>query len=422
MAARRVAGRALEWSVAAHAENLSAIFTNVAPAAHPAIPRRASIIFIQCDGLGYGDLSCYGQVKFQTPNLDRLAAEGVRCTNYFAGAAASSPARAALLLGKDSSRLNQRADAEVPLAADEITVAQILKNSGYRTGLIGEWNLGDEHSAGAPWRKGFEEFAGYLNAADAENYYADYMFRCSPGGYLNPTNNVREDYLGREMLYPNTGGNHGTYIPDLLTKAALNFVKINQPDKANHYRPFFLLLNYTIPHAGKTLRVPTDAPFSEESWPQAEKNKAAVIARLDGYVGQLLDQLQKLGLTNNVAVFFTSDTTPKKSAAVDPDFFHSNISTNDLRVPMIVRWPGTIPAGQVSGVKWSACDFLPILGVFAVADALAFRRELHDFHFAVAVGVVQAGVGTRKFSAFSQASRASLFTVRWGARKSTPPV
>jgi len=360
----------LEFSAAARAESLSAIFTNVAPAARPAIPRRASIVFIQCDGLGYGDLSCNGQTKFQTPNLDRLAAEGIRFMNYFAADAASSPACAALLLGKDAGHLNQRADADVPLAADDITVAQILKNSGYRTGLIGAWNLGDENSTGAPWKKGFDEFAGYLNAADAENYYADYMFRCAPGGHLNPATNQREDYLGREMLYPNTGGKKGQYIPDLLTKAAQNFVKINQPDPANRFRPFFLLLNYPLPHAGKNLVVPTDAPFSEEAWPQPEKNKAAAIARLDGYVGQLLDQLQKLGMTNNVAVFLTSDTTPKKSAEVDPDFFHSNISTNDLRVPMMVRWPGKIPAGRVSGVKWSPRDFLPTAAEIAYVNPM----------------------------------------------------
>jgi arylsulfatase A-like enzyme len=358
----------LEFSMVARAESLSAIFTNIAPAARPAIPRRASIIFIQCDGLGYGDLSCYGQKKYQTPNLDHLAAEGMRFTNYFAGADASSPACATLLLGKVASQVKQRADADVPLAADDITVAQILKNSGYQTGLIGEWNLGDENSTGAPWKKGFDEFAGYLNAEDAENYYADYMFRCAPKGYLNPATNQREDYLGREMLYPNTGGKKGQYIPDFLTKAALNFVKINQPDKFNHFRPFFLLLNYTVPHAGKTLQVPTDAPFSEEPWPQPEKNKAAAIARLDGYVGQMLDQLQSLGLTNNVAVFFTSDTTPKKSEAMDPAFFHSNISTNDLRVPMIVRWPGKIPPGQVSGFKWSPRDFLPTAAEIAFVN------------------------------------------------------
>jgi arylsulfatase A-like enzyme len=357
-------------SVTVRAESLSDIFTNVAPAAHPAIPRRASIIYIQCDGLGYGDLSCYGQKKFFTPNIDRLAAEGIRFTNYVAGAAAPSVACASLMLGRTAGHLKQRADVDVPLAPDEMTVAQVLKNSGYRTGLIGEWNLGDEQSGGAPWRKGFDEFAGYLNQADAEDFYADYMFRYAPGGVLNPTNNQREDFLGREMLYPNTGGRRGDYIPDVLTRAAMNFVKINEPDKFNRFRPFFLLINYPVPHAGRKLQVPTDAPYSEESWPQPEKNKAAVIARLDGYVGQLLDQLQKLGMTNNVAIFFTSDTVPKKSAEVDPAFFHSNLATNDLHVPMIVRWPGEIPAGRVSGFRWSACDFLPTAAQIAYVNPL----------------------------------------------------
>ena len=114
------------------------------------------------------------------------------------------------------------------------------------------------------------------------------------------------------MVYDNAGGKQGTYIPDFLTKCALNFVKNNQPDSFNHYRPFFLLLNYKIPGDGK-YQVPTDAPFSEEKWPQPEKNKAAMIARLDGYIGQLQEQLQKLGLTNNTAVFFTSDTISKKA-------------------------------------------------------------------------------------------------------------
>ena len=128
----------------------------------PALPRRASIIFIQCDGLGYGDLSCYGQTKFQTPNLDKLAAEGIRFTNYFAAAASFAVARSAAAR-KKSGHLRQRADVDVPLAPDEITVAQTLKNSGYHTGFIGEWDLGDENSSGAPWKKGFDEFAGYFD-------------------------------------------------------------------------------------------------------------------------------------------------------------------------------------------------------------------------------------------------------------------
>jgi arylsulfatase A-like enzyme len=339
----------------------SFIFTNAAPAA---IPRRASIIFIQCDGLGYGDLSCYGQTKFQTPNLDRLAAGGIRFTNYDAGAAASSPACAALLLGKDSGQVKQRADADLPLAVDEITVAQVLKNSGYHTGLIGEWNLGDENSSGAPWKKGFDEFAGYLDGAGAANFYADYIFRYAPRSILNATNHTLEDYVGREMLYYNAIGKRETYIPDLYAKAAGLFVKNNLPDPFNRYRPFFLLLNFKIP--SQKIDVPTDAPFSDEAWPQPEKNRAALISRIDGYVGQLREQLQKSGLTNNVVIFFSSAGRPKNAGGADPLFFRSVLSTNDLRVPMIVHWPGKIPAGQVSGFPWSARDFL------ATAAEIAF--------------------------------------------------
>jgi arylsulfatase A-like enzyme len=338
------------------------VLSNAAPRA---IPRRASIILVVADGLGCGDLSCYGQTNFQTPNLDKIAAEGVRFTNYYAGDTADSPACAALVLGKDSGHLRQRADADISLAPDETTVAQMLKNSGYRTGLIGEWNMGGENSSGAPWKKGFDEFAGYLDANDAGNFYADYMFRYTQNfsfdkasgnwSIWNPAQGAPTG--GREMIYANTQ-NKDQFIPDLLTKAALNFMQINQPDEFNRYRPFFLLLNYKIPGDGRS-QVPTDAPFSEEKWPQPAKNKAAMIARLDGYIGQLAEQLQKLGMTNNVAVFFTSATVPKKTDAVNPNFFHSVVSTNDLRAPMIAHWPGTIPAGAVSDFKWSARDFLP---------------------------------------------------------------
>ncbi len=354
----------------------SLVSSNNAPRA---IPRRASIILVVADGLGCGDLSCYGQTNFQTPNLDKLAAEGIRFTNYFAGAAAESPARAALLLGKDSGHLVQNADVDVPLAADEITVAQMLQQSGYQTGLIGEWNLGDENSSGAPWKKGFDEFAGYLNPNDAGNFYADYMWRLIPDetydeSYNDPINGHWRQWNkgdgshlpGKVMLYENTQGKN-LYIPDLLTKAALNFIQINQPDQFNRYRPFFLLLNYKIPGDGKS-QVPTDAPFSEEPWPQSAKNKAAMIARLDSYIGQVTEQLQKLGMTNNAAVFFTSATVPQKTDAVAPGFFHSVVSTNDLRVPMIARWPGTISAGAVSDFKWSAQDFL------ATAAEIAFTK------------------------------------------------
>ena len=321
------------------------VFSNAAPAA---VPRRASIILVVAEGLGYGDLSCYGQTNYQTPNLDKLAAEGIRFTNYSANA--YSAPQAELMLGKKVNPIFPALDTLIPLTSTETTIAQILKNSGYHTGWIGEWNLGNENSAGAPWSKGFDEFAGYLNASDAANFYADYMWRYAPKSILNETNGQMEKFMGRETLVPNLGGAKGEYIPDLLTKAALNFAKNNQPDKFNRFQPFFLVLNCPIPGDGKG-QVPTDAPFSNEKWPQVVKNKAAMIARLDGYIGQLAEQLQKLGLTNNVAVFFTSPTVP--------DFGNGAKPNADLRVPMIVHWPGTIPAGAVSGYNWSAENFLP---------------------------------------------------------------
>jgi len=350
----------LEFAPGARAEF---VFTNATP---PPMPRRANIVLIVADGLGYGDLSCYGQTKLQTPNLDRLAAGGIRFTSYYAGDAVSSPSRAALMLGKDSGHLKQRADVDVPLTADDITVAQVLQQSGYHTGLIGEWDLGGDGTSGAPWNKGFDEFAGYFDSADAENYYADYIWRHDP----------TTGFHGREMLYPNTGEKKGQYLPDLFTTAAINFVKNNQPDRVNRYRPFFLLVNYTTLRAntaekartGNGMQVPTDAPFSGESWPQPEKNKAAMIARLDGYIGQLLEQLQKLGLTNNTVIFFTSDTGPQTNGGVGPKFFQSagpfrgirgDLYDGGLRVPMIAHWPGKIPAGQVSDFPCAAWDFLP---------------------------------------------------------------
>ena len=339
------------------------VFTNSSP---KPMPRRPSIILIVADGLGYGDLSCYGQTKFQTPNLDRLAADGIRFTGYYAGDAASSPARAALMLGKDSAHLKQRADVDVPLAADDVTVAQVLKQSGYHTGLIGEWELGGDGTGGASWNKGFDEFTGYFDAGEAGNYYADYMWRHDSATHLQ----------GKAPVYGNVDGKKGQYIPDRFTTMAKNFIRLNQPDRFNHYQPLFLLLSYTIPRAnaaemartGNGMQVPTDAPYSGEPWTQAEKNRAAMIARFDGCIGQLLEQMQEMNQISNTVIFFSSDTGPAKDGGVDPKFFESagpfhgirgELYEGALRVPMIVCWPGKIPAGQVSDFAWAAWDFLP---------------------------------------------------------------
>jgi len=178
----------LEFSVAARAQTLASIFTNnpdAASTARTAVPRRSSIIFIACHGLGCGDLSCYGQTNFQTPNLDRLAAEGTRFTDYRAAGDVLPLAQAALMTGKN-----------VALAPDEATLAQRLQQSGYHTGLIGEWTLGAQ-----PWTQGFDEFAGFLDEREGQNYYADSFWRYAPNSKFDETTQTYGVWSGRESIF-----------------------------------------------------------------------------------------------------------------------------------------------------------------------------------------------------------------------------
>jgi arylsulfatase A-like enzyme len=356
----------LPLNFVAHAESLASIVTNVLSAA--AVPPRTSIIFIECHGLGVGDLSCYGQTNFQTPNLDRLAAGGIRFTDYRAAGAEFSPAQAALMTGKNSA-----------FAPGETTVAQRLQQAGYHTGLIGEWTLGAQ-----PWNQGFDEFAGFLNDAEGKNYYSDFLWRYAPKSIVNETNKTFEDFIGKEMIYPNTGGRQGQYLPDLLITAAANFARVNQPDAFNHFRPFFLLVSLPAPRRATTgaddFPVPTDAPFTGEQWPQAAKKRAALITRLDAGIGRLLEQLQKLGMTNDVAIFFTSAVAPEKFADTNlaklfrPDGnFSGEKKSGPARLPMIAHWPAKFSAGTVSSLTWSAQDFAP------TALEMAFQKPATNY-------------------------------------------
>lgn len=332
----------------AHAD-LASLFTN---ASAPVKFSRPSIIFIQCHGLAQGDLSCYGQTNYQTPVLDRLAREGVRFTHY-TGAGTAPQTIAEVLNGGTN-----------PPAEGEANLAQRLRLAGYRTALIGEWSQPDK-----PWRRGFDEFAGFLDDAEGQNYYADYLWRFAPRSIYHGQNPTPTDYEGKEMIYPNTGGQRGQYLPDTFFKAAMNFARINHPDESNHERPFFLLVNLPAPRSAAAgaddFPVPSDAPYTGEPWPQAAKNRAALIGRLDDNMGRLLEQLKKMRQTNNVAVFFSSSSAPVKFADTNLDFL---LPSSDFRsagdmvqppLPMIVWWPGTISPGLVSGQACSAADFAP---------------------------------------------------------------
>jgi arylsulfatase A-like enzyme len=359
---------------------LGASLFAAAPATNspPPAPRRPSILFILCDDLGYGDLSCYGQTKFSTPNIDRLAEEGLRFTSCYAGSTVCTPSRAALMLGQHTGHLNLRGNvAHGTLLPNEVTVAEVLKQAGYRTCLLGKWGLADAGLPGVPQKKGFDEFAGYLENVHAHDYYPEYLWR------YDPPQPGKSGFDGKMEFPENAGGRQGRYMPDVFTQAALNFVRYARPDEFNRFRPFFLCLNYTIPHAnneearrsGNGMQVPSDEPFHNQPWPQPEKNKAAMITRLDAAVGQVLARLKELKIEDSTVVFFTSDNGPHQEGGVDPAFFQSSgpfrghkrdLTEGGLRVPMIVRWPGHIKPG-VSDEPWAFWDFLPTAAELARA-------------------------------------------------------
>ena len=329
--------------------------------ARPARSAQApNIIFILADDLGYGDLGCYGQKQIKTPNLDRLAAEGIRFTQCYAGTTVCAPSRSCLMTGQHSGHTRVRGNDATPLRPEDVTVAELLKKAGYTTGLIGKWGLGLDGTTGTPGKKGFDEFFGFLSQTAAHAYY--------------PTNIWRnEDIL---LLDANANDQKRVYIHDQFTRAATNFVRLNKNV------PFFLYLAYTLPHAnnelgkasGNGMEIPDDAPYTHEDWPQPEKNKAAMITRLDRDIGRLLDAVQKHRLDSNTVVFFASDNGPHNEGGSKAAFFHSSgplrgikrdLYEGGIRVPMLVRWPGHVPTNTVSDEPWAFWDFLPTAAALA---------------------------------------------------------
>jgi arylsulfatase A-like enzyme len=355
---------------------------------------RPNIIFIQADDLGYGDLSCYGQRKFKTPNIDRLAAEGMRFTQYYAGGTVCAPSRSALMTGQHTGHTRIRGNARYPLLPEDVTVAKVLKSTGYGTALIGKWGLGEAGTTGVPNRQGFDYFFGYLNQRHAHNYYPTFLWR-------------NEERIKLRNVVPDEDGegsgnstNRVDYTHDLMAEEALKFIERNSGG------PFFLYLAFTIPHANneaknKGMEVPDLGEFASEDWPDQEKAKAAMITRMDRDVGRLMASLKKLGIDDNTLVFFTSDNGPHREGGADPDFFDSNgplrgikrdLYEGGIRVPMIARWPKRIKAGAKSDQVWAHWDFLPtgaeIAGVkppanidgISMLNALLGRRQRnHEF-------------------------------------------
>ena len=352
-------------------------------------PSTPNIVLIVADDLGYGDIGSYGQGKIKTPNLDALAALGTRFTSFYAGSSVGTPSRCVLMTGRHTGHATIRGNFEgVSLAPADVTIAQLLLAKGYKTGVVGKWALGGEGSTGLPGEKGFLEFVGYLNQTRAHDYYAPYVDRFDTNGGLR-----------RVEFTQNANGARGNYFPDLFMKAATNFVRIHKPEWFSGQAPFFLYLAQTLPHAnnelgretGNGMQIPDDQPYSNETWLPPERNKAAMITRLDRYVGDLMATLKACKQETNTLILFTSDNGPHKEGGVDPEFFQSSgplrgikgdLYEGGIRVPMIAVWPGKIPGGKVSDDPWAFWDLLPTLAEIGGArtpkdiDGLSFAPTL----------------------------------------------
>src|SRR5262245_17573835 len=340
---------------------------------------RPNIILIQADDLGYGDLSVYGQTRFRTPSLDALAAGGTRFTQYYAGSTVCAPSRTALLTGLHTGHASIRGNLELPLPEADVTLAMALRDAGYRTAVIGKWGLGNPGTTGEPKKKGFEYSFGFLDQRHAHRQYTDHLFRNSE---RYPTDLERD------------------YVNDLFTRETLSFID------ATDARPFFIYLNYTVPHA--ELRVPEDSlqpwrgKFSETPfvnkrgddvptgtdaevapYRSQQTPKAAFVAmdtRMDRDIGAIAERLRARGVDRNTLLLFTSDNGPHKEGGGDPEYFKSSgglrgikrdLYEGGIRVPMIASWPGTIPAGRVSAQPWAHWDLFPTFAEIAGAKAPA---------------------------------------------------
>ena len=331
------------------------------PVAAKAPPTKPNIVYLLLDDAGYADLSCYGQTKFATPNIDRVAIEGMRFTQHYAGSTVCAPTRCSLMTGLHTGHAFVRGNREVqpegqaPMPEQIVTIPRLLRSAGYTTGAFGKWGLGAPGSASDP-SKHFDKFYGYNCQREAHSYYPTHLW-----------NNQTKIALDGK-----------THTADLIMDEALEFVKDNHED------PFFLFLPVTIPHAAMHATEEYRKPFEEKFSQFADKigryantetkNPVAAFAgmmtQVDAHVGQLMDLLAELNLDQKTIVMISSDNGPHREGGHDPIFFDSNgplkghkrdLYEGGIRAPLIARWPGQIPAGTTSDHISAHWDLLPTL-------------------------------------------------------------
>lgn len=368
--------------------------------AEPPSPPPPNIIYILADDLGYGELGSYGQTKIRPPHLDRLAEEGMRFTQHYAGSPVCAPSRYTILTGKhtghayirDNDEASERGDVwhdpelegQRPIPEDTVTIGRRLQSVGYRTAAIGKWGLGWVGSSGDPNRHGFDHFDGYICQRIAHNYYPTHLWRNGTKHVLdNDYFYPHEEIAEAPASYAAYSGND--YSMDFLTDEALRFIR------GSRATPFFLYLPYTVPHLA--LQVPDDSlaeyegAFGETPYlgdnmylphPKPRAAYAAMITRMDRDIGKILLLLDELGLAENTVVMFSSDNGPSWVGGVDRHFFESSgglrgrkaeLYEGGIRVPLIVRWPGRIEAGSVSQHISASWDLFPTFAEIAAVDS-----------------------------------------------------
>ena len=321
--------------------------------ANKEVKRKPNLIFILADDLGYGDLGCFGQKKIKTPNLDRLASEGMKLTQFYAGSTVCAPSRCVLMTGLHTGHAYIRGNGRHNLRPSDFTVAELLKKANYSTGCFGKWGLGNEGTDGIPTKQGFDSFYGYLHQGHAHNYYPTFLI-----------NNERRIKLRNIPAQESkTGAGWASiridYSHDLITESAMHWIDMN------HNKQFFLYLPFTIPHANNEGKrgtkdgqeVPDYGIYKNKKWTNQNKGQAAMITRMDSDIGRIVSKLNKYKITNNTLIIFTSDNGHHREGGNDPEFFDANgplrgmkrdLYEGGIRVPTIAYWPTHIEAGSKS--------------------------------------------------------------------------
>lgn len=360
-----------------------------AHAAGSYVSKKPNIILIMADDLGFADIGAFGSVEIRTPHIDQLSSEGTRYTQFYSGAPVCSPARGVLMTGLHTGHGRIRGNRPIvggtptafengkkrlSLTGKEITIASVLKDAGYATAISGKWGIGEQESTAIPTKMGFDEWLGYLNQNHADYYYPDFLWRNESRQTIPENQDAYKSSYFEELIpdslfdyieaYTGVGENPRNdkkiYSNDLMLDFAIEFIR------ANKSNPFFLYLPFTIPH--KNLEVPSLGVYADKDWPLDAKIYAAMVSRLDSYVGDIANELEGLGIIENTLLIFTSDNGPADSQITA--FFNSTgqlrgtkatLYEGGLKVPLIIKWPDVVPRGKVDDTPWMFVDVFPTL-------------------------------------------------------------